>query len=251
LSQEAAVGLHEPPHAPRGKVRALESVSDTRATRRTRRGQLPRLGPAVTVALVGGQRLLRDATASLLGVQAGLRVLGAYDSAEQFLALAQEDPPAVLLLDCDDDANSGWQQTLSDLARAELSSRIAILCRQLRGDIVRAAIDHRVGGVILKSYSTDEVRAAIEYVATGRSVMPAGWQRAVEVCPPKRLGLSPRHREILDLIACGRSNQEIATELNLSPNTIKFHVRAMYSRLGVRNRVEAASRHAQIASGGN
>jgi DNA-binding NarL/FixJ family response regulator len=50
-------------------------------------------------------------------------------------------------------------------------------------------------------------------------------------------------------MAQGRGTDEIATELELSPNTVKFHIRALYSRLGVRNRVEAANRYAQMPSG--
>ena len=64
------------------------------------------------------------------------------------------------------------------------------------------------------------------------------------------MGLSPRHRQILALIAQGRCTEEIALDLELSPNTIKFHIRALYSRLGVCNRVEAANQHAQMTSGG-
>jgi DNA-binding NarL/FixJ family response regulator len=80
--------------------------------------------------------------------------------------------------------------------------------------------------------------------------MPAGWQRAVSPSARAPLGLSPRHRQILALIAQGRANGEIATELALSPNTIKFHVRAVYARLGVHNRVEAANRYTQMTNGG-
>jgi DNA-binding NarL/FixJ family response regulator len=87
-------------------------------------------------------------------------------------------------------------------------------------------------------------------MATGRTVMPAGWQRAVSPTARAPLGLSPRHRQILALIAEGHCNEAIAAELELSPNTIKFHIRALYSRLGVHNRVEAANRHAHMINGG-
>ncbi len=108
-----------------------------------------------------------------------------------------------------------------------------------------------MSGVILKSLSTEDVMAAIQYMATGRTVMPAGWQRAVAVPQDQRLRLSPRHRQILALIAQGRRNEEIANELELSPNTIKFHIQALYLRLEVRNRVEAANQYAQIVGGGD
>ncbi len=104
--------------------------------------------------------------------------------------------------------------------------------------------------MLLKSYSTEDILAALAYTATGRTVLPAGWQRLLPAAQDgDAAGSSPRHRQILALIAAGRRNEEIALDLQLSQNTIKFHIRALYSRLGVRNRVEAANLHAQITSG--
>ncbi len=211
---------------------------------------LVRRSPANTLALIGGQRLLRDATASLLTAQDGLNVLGAFESVAQFLAAGWESPPAVLLFDCDGGDPGDCKSAVGVLSSPQVGSRIVMLCRELCEEVVRCAIEHRVSGVLLKSYSTADIRAAIAYTATGRTVMPAGWQRVVASHPGGRLALSPRHRQILALIAQGRRNEEIAVDLELSPNTIKFHIRALYSRLGVRNRVEAANQHAQMTSGG-
>jgi two-component system, NarL family, response regulator DesR len=202
-----------------------------------------------TLALIGGQRLLRDATASLLTAQDGLHVLGTFESAAHFLAVAMEDPPAVVLLDCDDDP-ACWVSAVTSLSSPELESNIVMLCEQVHEEeAIRCAIEHGVSGVVLKSSSPREMREAISYIATGRTVMPVGWQQ-VPARVGKPLGLTPRHRQILALIARGRGNEEIAAELELSPNTVKFHIRALYSRLGVHNRVEAANRHAQMTDGG-
>lgn len=164
------------------------------------------------------------------------------------MAAGLGNPPGVLLLDCDGGEPGRWRTDVRALGSAQLGSQIVMLCRELREEVVRSAIEHRLGGVILKSYSITEVQAAIAYIATGRSVLPAGWQGLIASPVRRSLGLSPRHRQILALIAEGRSNEEIAGQLELSPNTIKFHIRALYSRLGVRNRVEAANRHAQLCS---
>jgi DNA-binding NarL/FixJ family response regulator len=168
----------------------------------------------------------------------------------QFLAAGWERPPAVLLLDCDRGAPGDCQKDVELLGSSSVESRVVMLCRDICEEVVGCAIEHRVSGVLLKSYSTEDIRAAIAYTATGRTIMPAGWQRVVAPHEGGRVGLSPRHRQILALIAQGRCNEEIAMDLELSPNTIKFHIRALYSRLGVRNRVEAANLHAQMTSGG-
>ncbi len=207
------------------------------------------LSPTVTLVLIGGQCLLREATASLLTAQDGLAVLGTFKSAAHFLAAGMEHPPAVLLLDCDEDDPGGFASAVGVLSSARVGSKIVLLCQELHEEVVRCAIEHCVGGVILKSYSTKDIRAAISYMATGRTVMPGGWQRAVLAHAHERLGLSPRHRQILALIAQGRHNEEIASELGVSPNTVKFHIRVLYSRLGVRNRVEASNRYKRMIGG--
>jgi two-component system, NarL family, response regulator DesR len=214
------------------------------------RPHLDRPTPAITIALIGGQQLLREATASLLNVQDGLHVLGAFGSAAELLAAQWEIPPAVLLLDCDGGELGECGAAVEELSATFVGARVVLLCRTACEEIVRCAIERRASGVLLKSYSTEDILAALAYTATGRTVLPAGWQQQL---PAAQDGdgakLSPRHRQILAQIAAGRRNKEIALDLQLSQNTIKFHIRALYSRLGVRNRVEAANLHAQITSG--
>jgi DNA-binding NarL/FixJ family response regulator len=202
----------------------------------------------VKLALIGGSRLMRGATASLLAAQEGIEVQGTFESVAHFLAGDLGGPADLMLLDCDGDPGS-WRSSVSVLTRFHGSAKVVRLCQEVCRETVRCAMEYRVSGVILKSYSTEDIRKAIRYVASGRTIMPAGWQRAA---PPVRRdpsGMSPRLRQILALIAQGRSNEEIAVELGLSPNTIKFHVRALYARLGVRNRVEATLLYAQMTRG--
>ncbi len=226
-----------------------ESPADGLSAEWPGRPHIDRPQPALTIVLIGGQRLLRDATASLLTAQDGLQVLGAYASAAEFLTVTWEHPPTVLLLDWDGGQPGNCGAAVQLLSQASAQSRIVLLCRTVCEEVVHCAIEHRASGVLLKSYSTEDILAALAYTATGRTVLPAGWQQLLPAQLSNGARLSPRHRQILALIAVGRRNEEIARELQLSPNTIKFHIRALYSRLGVRNRVEAANLHAQIASG--
>jgi two-component system, NarL family, nitrate/nitrite response regulator NarL len=204
----------------------------------------------VTLVLIGGQRLLRDTIASLLTREDGLRVLRSFESVADYRAACMEQPPAVVLLDCEMNDSACWESALGELCTPDAEGSIVLLCAEIDEDVIRRAIEHGVSGVILKSYTTKQIREAIAYIATGRTVMPAGWQRVLARAVCKPLGLSPRQRQILALVAQGRGNEEIAAELELSPNTVKFHIRALYSRLGVRNRVEAANQYAQMTRGG-
>lgn len=204
----------------------------------------------MALTLIGGQRLLREATANLLAREDGLRVPTTFECVADYRAARLEIPPTVVLLDCEENDQARWQSDIGELCSPCAESGIVVLCSEIRGDLIRCAIEHGVSGVILKSYTTKQTRDAIAYIATGRTVMPAGWQRVLAGAAYKPLGLSPRQRQILALIAQGRGNEEIAAELELSPNTVKFHIRALYSRLGVRNRVEAANQYAQMTRGG-
>ena len=228
----------------RGRTRATSRDSPADATRVPQASD-PR---TVKLVLIGGNRLLRGATASLLAAQEGFEVRGTFASAARFLAGDSEIAADVVLLDCDGEAD-GWRCAVSVLSRTHPAAKLVMLCQELCPETIRCAMEHRVSSVILKSYSAEDIRAAILYMASGRTIMPAGWQRAVAAIPRDPLALSPRLRQILTLIAQGRSNEEIAGELELSPNTIKFHVHALYARLGVRNRVEAASLYAQMTRG--
>jgi DNA-binding NarL/FixJ family response regulator len=210
----------------------------------------PRPHGEVTLALIGGQRLLREATAGLLGRQDGLRLLGTFDSVADYLEAAQEHPASVALLDCEEEDPASWSSLIASLRASNPDTAVMLLCGNAHEDGVRHAIEQGVTGVILKSYGTRQIREAIAYVATGRTVMPAGWQRMCARPAESQLALSPRQRQILGLIAQGQGNEEIATGLDMSPNTVKFHIRALYSRLGVRNRVEAANQYAQMTRGG-
>jgi DNA-binding NarL/FixJ family response regulator len=191
---------------------------------------------------------MRGATASLLATQEGFELQGTFESAAQFLASDLEEQPNVLLLDSDGDS-APCRTAISVLSRTHARTKLVMLCQQLSQETIRCAMEYRVSGVILKSYSTEDIAHAIRYMASGRTILPAGWQRAAAQIGRDPLALSPRLRQILTLIAQGLSNDEIADHLALSPNTIKFHVRALYARLGVHNRVEASLLYAQIARG--
>ena len=168
---------------------------------------------------------MREATAGLLGRQHGLRVVGTFDSVAHYLELAQENPASVALLDCEEEDPALWPSIITSLTISNLDTAVMLLCGDAHESGVRHAIEQGVTGVILKSYGVTQIHEAIAYVATGRTVMPAGWQRMCARAAERHLGLSPRQRQILGLIAQGHGNEEIATELDMSPNTVKFHIR--------------------------
>jgi DNA-binding NarL/FixJ family response regulator len=99
----------------------------------------------------------------------------------------------------------------------------------------QAARTAGASGFVSKDWSADEVAMAVRMVGKGMTVF--GRQEEAPSTP-----LSEREREVLTLIASGATNREIAERLYLSPHTVKEHASALYRKLGVKNRAEAARR---------
>jgi two-component system nitrate/nitrite response regulator NarP len=200
----------------------------------------------VALALIGGRRLLRDATARLLGGRRDLAIVGSYGSAGEFMSGEAPEATDVVVLDHDACDEASDLRSLASLPR-RCRYRVVVLCEAAAEEIVACAVALDVDGLILKSYSAEDVGATIRSVAAGHTVMPSGWQQMLAAAEPgTRETLTCRHREVLALIAEGCGNIEIASQLGVSRNTVKFHVRTLYARLGVSNRVQAANLHLQM-----
>ena len=94
-------------------------------------------------------------------------------------------------------------------------------------------------GFVSKDWDANEVAEAVKRVGLGRTMFPPKAEQ------PSPL-LTERERDVLDLIAVGSTNREIAEQLYLSPHTVKEHTSALYRKLGARNRAEAVQRAQRI-----
>jgi DNA-binding NarL/FixJ family response regulator len=217
-----------------------------KANRSDRRGPSARRavkaqdGPCV--ALLGGVGTLATEALTWMLTESGSHVIGVYATPREL----REDLDSgrseaqVLFVDVDDAAYG--IAVLAEIRRRHPKMRILLLCESVTPAIVRGAIAEDVEGLVLKSDSVEEVITAFHHVLEGRSVMPCGWQ-AVSLEPAGTSpldALSVREREVLELAVGGMRNREIAERLMISPNTVKFHLRAIYSHLGVHNRIQAA-----------
>jgi DNA-binding NarL/FixJ family response regulator len=170
---------------------------------------------------------------SLLSSQPWVERCLAAHSGEEAVALAKRYDPHVALVDLFLAGESG----------ADVCEQLIAECPQLKvllisgaGRIsVAAARAAGATGFIPKDWSGVDVANAVRMVALGMSVFEPG-----EDATPA--GLSEREREVLELIATGATNGEIAARLYLSPHTVKEHTSSVYRKLGVRNRAEAVQR---------
>ena len=203
-------------------------------------------GSELAVAVIAGTRAVAEPAAAAIAEHLHSSV-PVHDSAAALLATGAAEALDVILVE----AGPGADPALEDLRRvlpAHLPRRV-LLARGLDAELVSLAVEHRVDGVVLATYPPPDVVSALRHIAGGRAVFPDGWQELMATHVPRASAipeLSERQRQVLDLLASGRRNDEIAEELLLSPNTVKFHVRAIFSRLGVRNRAEASELLARI-----
>jgi two-component system, NarL family, response regulator DesR len=226
-------------------------------TARMRAGRTPRAGrstehdvPLPTAALAVPGTLMAEALGRLVR-EAGLHVVGCYGTLGALLEKIRRCRPQIVIADADLRVGAdGADAFLAQQREAGPSSKLVVLTGDVDGPLARALIAHDAAAVILKSSPTADALAVLRQVLHDRTSFPA----AVLA----RLGarddpgeLSCRQLEVLEELALGRSNDEIARRLYISVNTVKFHLNAIYDRLGVHNRVEAAgalaARRAQLS----
>ncbi|MGD1051783.1 MAG: response regulator transcription factor [Solirubrobacteraceae bacterium] len=198
----------------------------------------------IEVALLGGTRGLWTEAVAWMLTSDGYQLVAAFDTVDELMAELAGVRAELLLIDLDD-RPIDW--TAIGRVRAERPDlKLVLITAALSTGAAEAIRADRLDGVIDKTDSADQARATLLHVHEGRRVFPAGWQDAVRPKGQGAEGLSAREFAILELVASGLRNTEIASELTISPNTVKFHLRAVYAQLGVRNRVEAAQAFARM-----
>jgi two-component system, NarL family, response regulator DesR len=204
--------------------------------------------PEPRIAIVGEAGALTTEALAWMLTKSGNRVVGAYASCRELESVSRAGNLQAVIVYTDDP--EAGPEAVAEIKRAHPELKIVLLCKVATPAVVRCAIDEQAEGVVLTSDPAEEMILALRHVLEGRAVMPVGWQAASRLEDSPLAALSVREREVLELLTSGMSNKEIAARLTISPNTVKFHIRALYLRLGVRNRVEAANEHSRMTSGG-
>ena len=202
----------------------------------------------IDVALLGGTRGLWTEAVAWMLTSDGYQLVAAFDTVDDLMAELDGVAAELLLIDLDD-RPIDWA-AIGRVRAQRPDLKLVLITAALSTGAAGAIRADRLDGVIDKTDSAEQARATLLHVHEGRRVFPAGWQDAVRPKGQGAEGLSAREFAILELVASGLRNTEIASELTISPNTVKFHLRAVYAQLGVRNRVEAAQAFARMRRGG-
>jgi two-component system, NarL family, response regulator len=193
----------------------------------------------IRTVVVDDHPVVLEGVVALLSEADGFAVVAtAGDAAAAREAIARTHPDLVVLdLELPDGSGLDLLAALPNLAPA---ARAVVLSAYGGEERVGAALARGARSYILKGTPAAEIIATLRAVAQGEIRLPAsvaaGFARAFGAAP-----LTPRGRDVLRLIAEGRSTKEIATELAISERTVKYHVGELLSRLGVHNRAEAVA----------
>ena len=201
------------------------------------------------VLVVDDQELVRAGFCVILEA-AGFTVVGEAADGAAAVALAASERPDVVLMDVRMPVMDGLEATRRIVASGADAPKVVILTTFDLDDYVYEALRAGASGFLLKDAPRADLVAAIRVAAAGDALLaPSVTRRLIEafaarpaaVTPsPSRLAsLTPRERDILTLVARGRSNTEIASDLVVSEATVKTHVGHLLAKLGLRDRVQA------------
>jgi DNA-binding NarL/FixJ family response regulator len=196
----------------------------------------------IRVLVVDDHPLLRQGLAGMLTITDDMELSDAVGDAETAVRRCAELEPDVVLMDLNLPGMPGVEGIRRIVAQ-ERPPAVLVLTMVDDDDAVAAALRVGARGYLLKGAVQDEVLAAIRHVASGGLVFAgAAAERVVSGRQRYRQSLTEREAQVLALIAAGRSNPEIAHELDLSLKTVQNHVSNVLTKLQVRDRTQAALR---------
>jgi DNA-binding NarL/FixJ family response regulator len=168
-----------------------------------------------------------------------LTVVSDLEGAHRALAGARHFDLAIL--DLHMPGTKGFEGVERTLARFPQTPLVVISGSATAAE-VRRALELGARGFLPKTLPPKVLSAALQVLASGGTYVPTDYaQPAAASAPPTVAGLTPREAEVLALLATGQSNKEIGRALKLQEITVKLHVRNIFRKLRVRNRVEAAN----------
>jgi two-component system, NarL family, response regulator DesR len=190
----------------------------------------------IRVVVAEDQSMVLGALAALLEIERDIEVVGRATDGRMALALVADQAPDVLVTDIEMPLLSGLEVAAAVTSRHP-STRVVILTTFARAGYLRRALDAGALGYLLKDSPADALANAIRRVHTGlRAVAPELAQEAWTERDP----LNDRERQVLRLASEGANGPAIAVELRLSEGTVRNYLSDAITKVGARNRIEAA-----------
>lgn len=195
------------------------------------------------VAVVDDHDLFRKGVIELLRIDPQIQIVAEGASGDEAVEIARRQRPDVMLMDVE---MPGVSVESALPAVLEASPGTAVLILTMHDDVtfVRRLIQGGAAGYLLKTIDHHELIAAVHAAARGDSGVRISVSRSTlaaltDVSHTPAQALSPREREVLQLVSRAHSNAEIAARLYVSPGTVKRHLTNIYAKLGASSRIDA------------
>jgi DNA-binding NarL/FixJ family response regulator len=197
----------------------------------------------IRVLLVDDHPVVRQGLRTFLDLQGDITVVGEAADGESGVAAAEQLCPDVILLDLRMPGSDGID-ALHSLRDKGNPARVLVITSFTEPAAVLPAVRAGAAGYVYKDVDPPALAAAIRSVHAGHVLLHPDVARLLAASEdrPAATALTAREREVLAEVANGRSNREIARTLSLSEKTVKTHVSAILSKLGVQDRTQAALR---------
>ncbi len=206
----------------------------------------------IRILVVDDHAVVREGLRAFLALQDGFEIVGEAQDGEQALEQAERLEPDVILMDLVMPKLDGVSamRELRERGGRGSKSRVIVLTSFLDDDRLVPALEAGAAGYLLKNSQPSELARAVRAAQSGEAVIdPTVAARLVHALSDRPAAgrdaaslehLTAREREVLELIARGRSNKRIALELGISEKTVKTHVGHLLAKLGVSDRTQAA-----------
>jgi DNA-binding NarL/FixJ family response regulator len=205
---------------------------------------------SIRVLIADDQAMIRTGFRMVLGAESDIEVVGEAVDGEHAVGAAKRLRPDVVLMDIRMPKLDGIEATRRLLADAGVTPRVLILTTFDLDEYVYESLRAGASGFLLKNAPAEQLVEAIRVVAAGDALLaPSVTRRLIGEFvahqertgnpPPELADLTAREFEVLELLARGRTNDEIATELVISHGTAKTHVARVLRKLALRDRVQA------------
>ncbi len=193
--------------------------------------------PSIQILIADDHAIVREGLGVIISMQMDMHLIGQASDGEEAIALYAKHKPDVVLLDLRMPKKDGFQ-VVTELMEDDPNARIIIITTYDGDEDIRRSLKAGAKAYLLKDSPRQEIWNTIRLVHAGQSSMsPAVAAKIAESFSKPEL--SGREKEVLHLMALGKSNKEIGINLHISEGTVKTHVKGILSKLNAMSRTEA------------